>query len=238
MVFNRFIKSLKNATTLVAIPRINISLFILLQIVAMVTYPGGTIKDKTADGYSFILNFFSDLGIYTAYNGENNFFSMGLFIIALTLGGVTFSIYYLALPQFFKDDKTNYSIALLGTIFALAGSISMIGAGFTPGDLYPDPHDLFANWIFRFYLVTAFCYTMVIFRSNILPNKYALGYGIFTLCIAMYIGVLEFSSSPQSSLSALIFHVVAQKMVVLTFCLAIVYQTFGFSSNKSLFNAK
>ncbi len=76
MIFKRFIYSLKNKTMLVILPRVFISAFILLQIVAMITYPGGTIRDNTTDGYYFTLNFFSDLGTYTAYNGANNFFSL------------------------------------------------------------------------------------------------------------------------------------------------------------------
>ena len=104
MIFKRFIHSLKNTTMLVILPRVFISSFILLQIAAMITYPGGTILDKTTVGYYFTLNFFSDLGTYTAYNGANNFFSLILFVIAMTLAGFTFTFYYLALPQFFKDQ--------------------------------------------------------------------------------------------------------------------------------------
>ena len=113
MIFKRFIHSLKNKTMLVILPRVFISAFILLQIAAMITYPGGTILDKTTVGYYFTLNFFSDLGTYTAYNGANNFFSLILFVIAMTLAGFTFTFYYLALPQFFKDQKTNYYLSLI-----------------------------------------------------------------------------------------------------------------------------
>jgi multisubunit Na+/H+ antiporter MnhF subunit len=74
----------------------------------------------------------------------------------------------------------------------------------------------------------------VIFRTSVLPNKYALGYAIFTLMIAMYIGVLELAPSPFLRHSALVFNVVTQKLIVLVFCLAIMYQTFGFSSRKDL----
>jgi hypothetical protein len=52
--------------------------------------------------------------------------------------------------------------------------------------------------------------------------------------IAMYVGVLELAPSPFLSHSALVFNVVTQKLIVLVFCLAIMYQTFGFSSRKDL----
>jgi len=51
--------------------------------------------------------------------------------------------------------------------------------------------------------------------------------------IAIYVGVSEFGPKPRDSEWAMIFQVVAQKMIVLTFCLSVVYQTFGFSNKKA-----
>ena len=234
-MFNHpIIQFFRNRFLLVLIPRIMVAIFIILQIIGMMVYPGGTIHDKAAVGYSFSNNLFSDLGIYTAYNGEPNYLSMALFIISLTLVGTTFMLYYLALPQLFKEDPLNYKLSILGTIFAFGGSIGLIGTGLTPADLVLDTHIFFANNIFYCFMITALCYTIVIFRSDILEKKYALGYGIFFVMIALYVGVLEWAPPPRSSQSALVFQVITQKLIVLTFCLAIVYQTFGFSKSKIL----
>ena len=43
---------------LVLIPRIATAIFILLQIVGMIVYPGGTLHDVSTEGYSFTNNFF------------------------------------------------------------------------------------------------------------------------------------------------------------------------------------
>ena len=45
----------------------------------MIYYPGGTIIDSTTVGYLFFYNFFSNLGEWTAKNGEPNFLSAYLF---------------------------------------------------------------------------------------------------------------------------------------------------------------
>ena len=119
MFDNSFLQTLKNKTFLVTIPRIAVFIFIGLQITGMLLYPGGTIHDDSTVGYSFTRNFFSDLGTYAAYNNEPNFLSMALFIISLTLVGTTFMLYYLALPQLFKEDPLNYKLSILGTIFAI-----------------------------------------------------------------------------------------------------------------------
>ena len=159
---------------------------------------------------------------------------MALFIISLTLVGTTFMLYYLSLPQLFKEDPLNYKLSILGTIFAIGGSIGLIGTGLTPADLVLDTHIFFANNIFYCFMITALCYTIVTYRSNIFEKKYALGYGIFFILIALYVGVLEWAPPPRSSQSALVFQVITQKLIVLTFCLAIVYQTFGVSKSKIL----
>tara|TARA_B100000029_G_scaffold95768_1_gene85851 strand:+ start:5130 stop:5885 length:756 start_codon:yes stop_codon:yes gene_type:complete len=229
-------KLLANQGLLVIIPRIVVATFVILQILGMIFYPGGTIHNNLTIGYSFTENFFSDLGTYKAYNGEPNFLSMGIFIIALTLVGVTFAVYYFALPQLFQDDRINYRLAVMGTLFAFGGSIGLIGTGLTPADLVLDPHIFFANNIFYCFLITALCYTVVIYRSDIIERKYAWGYGAFFLMIGLYVGVLEFGPPPRSSQPALIFQVVTQKLIVLVFCLSIVYQTFGFSKLSQIKN--
>ena len=46
-------------------------------------------------------------------------------------------------------------------------------------DLVFDPHVFFANNIFHCFLITALMYTVVIFRSDTLKKRYAIGYGLF-----------------------------------------------------------
>jgi len=226
------IQFLRNRFILVLIPRIMVTIFVILQIIGMIVYPGGTIHDESAVRYSLSNNFFSDLGLYTAYNGEPNYLSMSLFIISLTLVGITFIFYYLTLPQLYQEDSVNFKLSILGTLFAFGGSIGLIGTALTPADLELDMHVFFANGIFQCFMITALCYTIVISRSNIFEKKYAWGYGIFFILIALYVGVLEWAPPPRSSQPALVFQVITQKLIVLTFCLAIVYQTFGVSKSK------
>ena len=58
---------------------LGIGVFIILNIVSMIFYPGGTIIDKDTEGYLFFYNFLSNLGEITARNGKNNFISSILF---------------------------------------------------------------------------------------------------------------------------------------------------------------
>lgn len=216
---------------LVTAPRIAALLFILLQLLGMRVYPGGTMYDASSQGYSFSKNFFSDMGAYAARNGDPNYFSMILFAMSLTIVGITFISYYLLLPRLLGSDRINYILAWAGTLFAIGGSVCMIGTGFTPSDVVFAPHVFFANNIFHCFLVTALLYTIVIFRSDGLRKRYAIGYAMFFLSIFIYVMILQYGPSANSGESALIFQVLSQKVIVIVFCFSVVHQTFGFSKS-------
>ena len=219
---------------LVLIPRIATAIFILLQIVGMIVYPGGTLHDVSTEGYSFTNNFFSDMGTYAARNGDPNYLSMIIFAFSLTIVGITFSFYYLVLPNVLGEDRINYILAIIGTVFAIGGSICMIGTGLTPSDIVHGPHVFFANNIFHCFLITAFVYTIVIFRSEILKKRYSIGYGLFFISIFAYVGILQYGPAATAGESELVFQVVSQKMIVGVFCFSVLHQTFGFAQSRVL----
>lgn len=196
----------------------------------MLLYPGGTMFNKAAKGYTFSENFFSDMGAYAARNGDPNYLSMILFSLSLTVVGVTFILYYLTIPSLFKSDRLSYFISLLGSLFAIAGSLCLIGTGLTPSDLVLESHKFFANNIFYSFLFTSFFYTLVIFKSNSIKKRYAIGYLFFFVSIFFYVGVLNFGPSADLNNSALIFQVVSQKLIVFVFILSVLHQTFGFEN--------
>ena len=229
-MFNHPILRLINKRSmLVTIPRVATAIFLFLQITGMQVYPGGTLHNDASVGYSFTENFFSDMGTYEARNGEPNYLSMIIFAFSLTIVGVTFAFYYLVLPQVLGNDKLNYTMAVIGTLFAFGGSACMLGVGLTPSDLVFDLHVFFANNIFHCFLITALMYTVAIFRSDTLKKRYAIGYGLFFISIFAYVGILNFAPPASLGHSALVFQVVAQKMIVGVFCCSVVHQTFGFA---------
>ena len=73
---------------------IGILLFVALSGTAMVFYPGGTLHDNTTIGYQFFYNYFSNLGEWTARNGEPNTISAYLFNSALIILAVSYFTFY------------------------------------------------------------------------------------------------------------------------------------------------
>ena len=209
---------------LIELPRMVLGIFVVLNILAMLSYPGGTYLDNTTVGYSFTQNFLSDLGRTLSYPGEVNFLSAQLFNMTLILAGVVFANFYLHVRKIFTAQRT---LALIGSFFGVLGGLSLTGVGLTPADLYLDLHMICATWLFRFFFVASLCYSMVIFRHSQFENKYAMGYLVFTFSILLYIIISELGPSPKEVPWALTLQVVSQKMILLILMSAIYIQTMG-----------
>ena len=210
----------------ITFPRQVLWLFILLNIIAMLLYPGSTYRDNLTSGYSFTENFLSDLGRTLTFSGEINFISAQLFNMSLILAGTVFTLFYLHVRKVF-NKKNLRTLAFIGSFFGILGGLSLAGVGLTPADLYLDLHIICANWLFRFMCIASLFYTIVIFRHSVLKNKYAGGYMVFTISILLYILISELGPDPKISHFALVLQVVSQKIILLIFMAAIYIQTLG-----------
>jgi hypothetical membrane protein len=219
-------KKIADNPWLIELPRLVLGIFVILNIIAMLSYPGGTFLDDTTVGYSFTRNFLSDLGRTLSYPGEVNFISSQLFNMALILSGVVFANFYLHVRKIFTADNQK-TLALIGSFFGVLGGLSLAGVGLTPADLYLDLHMICATWLFRFFFVASLCYSMVIFRHSKFENKYAMGYLVFTFSILLYIIISELGPDPKVNQFALTVQVVSQKMILFILMAAIYIQTIG-----------
>jgi hypothetical membrane protein len=202
-------------------------LFLALNIIAMLLYPGSTFLDHSTKGYSFAHNFLSDLGRTHTFSDDNNFFSAQLFNISLILAGVIFALFYINLHKVFNNNNKERKLSLVGSILGVLGGLCLIGVGMTPADLYLNLHVFCAHWLFRFMFIASLFYTMVIFRHPTFQNKYAGGYLIFTFSILLYILISELGPDPKLNFFALGIQVISQKMILIIFIVAVYVQTLG-----------
>ena len=215
-----------NNIWLVEIPRLILSLFIILQIISMISYPGGTFFDPQSEGYSFTRNFLSDLGRTKSFSRDINFTSSLLFNMSLILAGSVFVMFYFKIQYIFVEY--NYiGLVFLGSVFGILGGIALAGVGLTPSDLYLPIHIIFSKWVFRCFLGASLCYSIIIYRSDFINNKYAMGYLVFAISILAYIFISELGPSPKNSELALTIQVVAQKIILLILIAAVYLQTLG-----------
>ena len=218
----------KDQFLLISLPQACIYIFICLQIIAMLVYPGGTYFDLESSQYSLTRNFLSDLGRYKSFSGENNFISCQLFNMSLIMAGGVFIIFYYKVATLFALYN---KLARLGSILGGLGGFSLIAVGLTPSDLYFSLHVISAKFIFRFFLLTAIIFSWLIFKSKIINFQYAVGYIIFTILLLIYLIISEFGPSPKSNELALTFQVISQKLILIVMILSVYWQTTGIKIN-------
>ena len=203
-------------------------LFTIGLLLSMYLYPGGNIHDPLQTGYSFTHNFLSDLGGMNSRSGESNIVSSYIFnacMISFIFGGIAF----LFVPGLFKHDRTNYYLAIVGSIFFVMGACFFAGVGFTPHDLYLDQHIFFAINGFRLMVPAGIFYLAVLLRSPI-KKSYSLVTLFFLLSTFSYVLYQLLADSPLMSIEAMIMQATMQKLITFVHLLSIFSLSFAFSS--------
>jgi len=200
--------------------------FLLLSTVAMFFYPGGTYSDESTSGYAFTQNFFSDLGRTAAHNGDSNTISMVLFIIALSLAGLSLITFFLAVPPHFAENRSAKRLSIIGSAVGVISGIGFIGIAAVPADVDQTLHTNFVYVAFTGFLFVVFCYSAAILKSRTYPRAYAYAYSAFAIILALYLVVL-FSGPEVETDRGLTIQAVGQKIVVYTGIICVVIQSWG-----------
>ena len=208
---------------LITLPRVVCIYFVISFILAMIIYAGGTINDPESMGYSFTRNFFSDLGKFTT----ENIISAMMFNLSLIVCGWSFAAYFFYFTKLFNQNTIIHILAKVGSFAGIIGALCFIGVGLTPHNLFLDYHIVFVNWAFRSFLLAGISLSVVLYKDNRFENRFAMGYFIFAILTFLYVLVLEFAPDPKISDFALIFNVIAQKIIIFAFIFSLLYQSFG-----------
>lgn len=212
-------------------PKYGVALFFLLNLVSILCYPGTTLIDPSSRGYSFVYNFFSDLGRTQTFVNDagltyNNFFSAVFFNNSLFICGIIFVFYYLNVTSFFKGTRL-YTLSVIASVFGMIGGVCFIGVGLTPSDFVHDAHVVITNWAFRFFTINAFLFSYLIIRSDHISNKFSIGYLLFAAFLFVYVFIVEIGGMPAKvSMDFLAYKVVWQKVIVLCFIVNSFFQSF------------
>ncbi len=200
--------------------------FVLASIIAAYFYAGGNIHNPSQVGYSVTHNFLSDLGGYKSHSGKVNILSALLFNISMIMF-ILVGVSFLFVPRLFKENKTNYFLSILGSIFFFLGTVFFAGVGFTPYDLYLDMHVFFALNAFRFLIPASVLYFTVLLRSSI-TKKYALAIIVLFLFTFFYVVYQIVSASPLESLEKMVEQATLQKIIALINVVSIFVLSFAF----------
>jgi hypothetical protein len=201
-------------------------LFVVLTIVAMFFYPGGTLVDPTTSGYSFLINYFSDLGLTWCHARVPNTVSAVLFVTALTMAGSGLVLFFLAFPQFFARSRWGKLISLIGSIFGVIAGLCFIGVALTPANLVLETHLAIMMWAFRTFSVAVICYTVAIFREPDYPNRFGLVFVGFAALLVSYV-VLLVAGPAYDSPEGIMVQAIGQKIIVYASVTTIFMQAYG-----------
>ena len=197
-------------------PVIGSSLFVILTIIAMFTFAGGNAFEPSSPGYSFINNFFSDLGRVTGFSGSSNIVSSILFLLAATFCGLFMIPYFVVIPSLFKSNKINYILMIIGSILGFIAAIGYIGIGFTPWDKSEaslSAHMFFVYLAFPTTLPVVICYVSAFLREKEFPRMLSYVYITMGIILAVYLYLLFFGPSADTEIGRII-QVVGQKVIV------------------------
>ena len=187
-------------------------LYVILSSIAMAFYAGGTYIDPNTQGYSFWSNFLSDLGRTRGYSGKLNTVSCVLFTIMYTTLGFLLIPFFIVLPQFFNENKSERRNCLIGSIFGIITGISYICVAFLPWDLYFLAHGAFGAISSFTLLIALLLYSRVIIHNEIYPKKYA--FTLITLEVLLVISIiLPLLSVSMNTAEGLMITVTIQKFL-------------------------
>ncbi len=200
--------------------------FLVLTVLAMLIYPGGTIHHPEYEAYDFLYNYFSDLGRTFTFDGSSNWMSHLLFRTTLTISGVCLILFFVALPTLFKSNSTK-TLIIIASFFGIIAGVCYIGIANVPWNIDLRLH---RSWVYRgfmsFLLMTVF-YSAAILTEREYPNRYAKAFGVFAIILSIQIVIMIFGPRAYRSNEGLFIQAVAQKVVVYGEILVMLFQAIG-----------
>ena len=192
-----------------------IGLFLVFTSAAMIKYPGGTIHDSSTVGYQFFYNFFSNLGEWTARNGEPNKISAYLFNSALMILALSYFIFYYHFLKILSKALNNslLRISLISTIVISMVSFVLV-AVFSGETETHELHVLFVKIAFRVLLLHAVLQVISMFKIKKMNSSVKWVTLFFTLILVGFILVMDFGPNVWDGNKALFIQVTAQKVIV------------------------
>lgn len=211
---------------------LGIGLFLVFTTVAMIIYPGGTIHDSSTVGYQFFYNFFSNLGEWTARNGEPNKISAYLFNSALMILALSYFIFYYQFLKILSKtlDNSIIRISLISTIVVSMVSFVLV-AVFSGETETHELHVLFVKIAFRVLLLHAVLQVISMFKIKKINTSVKWVTLFFTLILVGFILVMDFGPNAWDGNQALFIQVTAQKVIVYSI---LTYFFFQINAAKSL----
>jgi hypothetical protein len=191
--------------------------FFLLTGIAMLLYPGGTMTDPHRHGYAFFSNFLSDLGRTSTPSGQDNLASRLLFTIALNMGALGITLFFVAFTQFFPAPGTARWLSRLGAVCALVTGLCFIGIAFVPLNRNGQLHNLFLYSASLSFIIAYLLLFLAVLLTPGFPRRSIQVFTAFALLLAgslfVFLFALLYGPAPGTPAWEIV-HATGQKIIV------------------------
>ena len=198
--------------------------FVVLTFLAMFFYPGGTTIGLTKSGYSFVHNFFSELGLTESLDGQSNIISAILFAVSMTLAGSGLGVFFLAFPQSFTRSSITQFLSWSRAILGALSGLFFVGVALTSADLFLEVHYICMLFAFIFFLLAVISFILSIIIEKRYPNRLALAFVGFAVLLIGYL-VLVTQGPPADLPMGRMTQAVGQKIIGYASVISIFIQT-------------
>ena len=204
---------------------IGILIFVIFNTIAMLLYPGGTILDSNSEGYLFFYNYFSNLGEWTARNGEINTVSAYLFnssLIIFAISYFSFFISFIKLELKAIKSKSLNAVLVLSIIISLLSFVFIAVFSAEGGSIFF--HMFFVKLAFRSLFIHSVAQTYVVFKIPEFDKFLSFASLGFTTILLLFLIIMDFGPSPHASQNSLLIQVTSQKVVVASIMIYFFFQ--------------
>lgn len=199
------------------------TLAVVLILIAMLVYPGGTGRDPTARGYSFFRNSLSDLGSTVAHSGESNHLGAGLFFASLGLLTIAIGRCLVALIRLYSRAPVPRYLVRAAGIGGMFGCLALAGVAFTPHDKSPELHGQFTLVAYLAFVIAAIFSGLAAARDGRFSRGAVTAWLVLAGVLIVHVSIMRLGPLVTTD-SSLMLHVTSQKIVALAVVCILVYQ--------------
>ena len=195
--------------------RAGVLAFVLLTVLSVFFYPGGTYRDHTTAGYSFSRNFLSDLGMPQSWDGRANPVGAALFVSAEVLLAIALVAFFVGFVRLSSGSPRARGWSRASAAAAVVACAAIVVASATPANRFQTIHVEAALLVFRASFVATALLAVAIARDGRFAPAAVFVAILLPVALAAYIGVLELGPSARRSDAGLAFQATSQKVILM-----------------------
>lgn len=212
-------------SSLFSLTRWIIAASVILQGLAAVFYPGGTVRDPSTTRYSVSANFISDLGMTVSHSGKANAVGSRLFAVGFVMFAVAVLCCVACFLRLHSLSARGRQMALTGAVGAGLAGLCLLAAGLSPANVAAPLHMWFARIASAIAPPSLVLLALAAKRHGAFPSGVAIGWLLLALAVGGWFA-MRWGPAVTSQVGLMV-QASVQKIVAAMVVGVITYQTYG-----------